>query len=121
MPVINSIVGDAVYYLDPAPANIQRRQEIRAKGVEILNKLHASQEYQRIILVGHSLGSVIGYDMLTYAWPSYASQVDPQKRHPILTSSKSPSPIVHMTCQPTKVNSVNYSRASGKWLSVARD
>jgi len=84
VPMINSIVGDAARYLDPAPSNIQRRQEIRAKAVEILKKLHQSNEYQRIIVVGHSLGSVIGYDMLTYLWPRFGPHLNEEKRHPIL-------------------------------------
>jgi hypothetical protein len=36
----------------------------------VLNTLH-ERGYDRIIVVGHSLGSVIGYDILTYAWPFY--------------------------------------------------
>ena len=68
--VLRSIVGDAARYLDPAPHNVQRRHEIRHAGVELLKTLHA-RGYDRIILVGHSLGSVIGYDILTHAWPLY--------------------------------------------------
>ena len=83
IPFINSIVGDAARYLLPMPANVQRRQEIRAKGVDLLNKLHQT-EYQRIIVVGHSLGSVIGYDILTHAWPAYARQGDTTKPNPAL-------------------------------------
>lgn len=68
--VIRNIVGDAARYLHVAPANVQRRHEIRLAGVELLDELHG-RNYDRIIVVGHSLGSVIGYDMLTHAWPKY--------------------------------------------------
>jgi hypothetical protein len=74
VPVINNFIGDAARYLTPLPVNIQRRQEIRSKGVELLRRLHDSGQYQRIILVGHSLGSVIGYDVLTHAWPAFAAE-----------------------------------------------
>jgi hypothetical protein len=84
IPLVNGFVGDAARYLMPAPPNIQRRQAIRAKGVEVLKKLHESGEYERIIVVGHSLGSVIGYDILTYAWPEYARQADLTKPNPAL-------------------------------------
>jgi hypothetical protein len=84
IPLANSIVGDAARYLMPAPTNIQRRQTIRAKGVELLNKLHEAGEYQRIIVVGHSLGSVIGYDILTHAWPAYVRNTDVTKPNPAL-------------------------------------
>lgn len=67
--ILLNVVGDAARYLHVAPSNIQRRHEIRAAGVAVLKELHnAEREYDRIIIVGHSLGSVIGYDVLTHAW-----------------------------------------------------
>ncbi|MEZ4699085.1 MAG: hypothetical protein R2834_02045 [Rhodothermales bacterium] len=86
VPLINGIVGDAARYLNPEPSNIHRRQEIRSHGVDILNKLHASGQYSRIVVVGHSLGSVIGYDVLSCAWPAYAEQVEKGKNNPVLTA-----------------------------------
>jgi hypothetical protein len=70
--VIANIVGDAARYLNPAPTNVSRREEIRAKGIEVLKQLHNTKHgYDRIIVVGHSLGSVIGYDVLNYAWSEF--------------------------------------------------
>lgn len=67
-----NIVGDAARYLHVAPTNIERRHEIRTAGIALLKALHdPSREYSRIILVGHSLGTVIGYDILTHAWVDY--------------------------------------------------
>ncbi|QJR15906.1 hypothetical protein [Usitatibacter palustris] len=63
------VIGDAARYLHIAPENIQSRHEIRQMGVDLLKELHdPSRRYDRIIVVGHSLGSVIGYDILTHAW-----------------------------------------------------
>jgi len=76
--VMKEIIGDAARYLRPAPQNIQRRHEIRAEGVKLLHTLH-ERGYDRIIVVGHSLGSVIGYDILTYAFPSYNVPVHAEK------------------------------------------
>lgn len=80
--VINAVllrtVGDAARYLTPAAYNITRRQEIRRAGVDILSKLirqtnsDGSQKYDRIIVVGHSLGAVVGYDILTATWPIFS-------------------------------------------------
>lgn len=67
--VLNGVVGDAARYLHVAPANIQRRHEVRQAGVDLLAELH-NRNYDRIIVVGHSLGSVIGYDILYHAWAS---------------------------------------------------
>jgi hypothetical protein len=68
--VIRGVVGDAARYLHVAPTNVQRRHEIRQAGVKLLKALH-KRKYDRIIVVGHSLGSVIGYDILTHAWQDY--------------------------------------------------
>lgn len=66
-----NVAGDAARYLHVAPANIGRRRAIREAGIELLERLHNSTDYDRIILVGHSLGSVVGYDILTHLWPKY--------------------------------------------------
>ncbi|MFO1124058.1 MAG: hypothetical protein U1E25_01405 [Methylocystis sp.] len=62
------VAGDAARYLSPLPDNVAARQRIREAGVDLLRKLHESKKYDRIIVIGHSLGSVIGYDVLNYAW-----------------------------------------------------
>ena len=61
--ILVNIVGDAARYLHAAPTNVQRRHEIRSAGIEVLRSLHdPERHYDRIIVVGHSLGSVIGFD-----------------------------------------------------------
>jgi hypothetical protein len=63
--------GDAARYLSPTPPNVGVRQAIRSAAVDLLEGLHDDptwRRYHRIILVGHSLGSVIGYDALTHFW-----------------------------------------------------
>jgi hypothetical protein len=68
---IISIAGDAARYLHVAPSNIESRRKVRDAGTELLSRLHDSEKYDRIILVGHSLGTVIGYDILTNLWPRF--------------------------------------------------
>jgi hypothetical protein len=80
--VIRGIIGDAARYLHVAPANVQCRHAIRQAGIKVLDTLH-ERGYDRIIIVGHSLGSVIGYDILTHAWPSYHRAVPPSADSPI--------------------------------------
>jgi len=65
---ILNYVGDAARYLNPRPPNIRMRRRIRAEGTELLRHLHACGEYNRVVLVGHSLGSVIAYDILKNFW-----------------------------------------------------
>lgn len=61
-------VGDAARYLRAEPDNIAARQKIRRGGIALLEKLQATGKYDRTIVVGHSLGSVIAYDILNHAW-----------------------------------------------------
>ena len=86
-PIVKSVIGDAARYLNPAPTNVQRRQTIRSHGVKILERLH-EQGYERIIVVGHSLGSVIGYDILTHSWARFGRETkkgeDNNKAHPVM-------------------------------------
>ena len=65
--VVRNIIGDAARYLHVSPQNVQRRHAIRSAGFKVLKSLH-HQGYDRIVVVGHSLGSVIGYDILSHAW-----------------------------------------------------
>jgi len=60
--------GDVARYVRASPANIEIRQNIRQGGIELLERIHKSGEYDRIILVGHSLGSIIAYDILNHLW-----------------------------------------------------
>ncbi len=68
--IFTEIVGDAARYLHVAPPNIQSRHAIRQAGIKVLQALH-DRGYERIVVAGHSLGSVIGYDILTHAWPAF--------------------------------------------------
>jgi hypothetical protein len=63
-----AFAGDAARYLEPKPGNIARRNEIRKAGVDLLEALHDSGRYERIVVYGHSLGSVIAYDILSRTW-----------------------------------------------------
>jgi len=69
--LVLSVIGDAAIYLSPRPRNIEARHAIRSAGVALLERLHETGDYDRIVIVGHSLGSVIAYDILTYAWQRF--------------------------------------------------
>jgi hypothetical protein len=57
-------LGDAARYFRNSPGNVAVRREIRRQAVSTLQTLHLAGEYDRIIVVAHSLGTVIAYDML---------------------------------------------------------
>lgn len=62
------VAGDAARYLSATPDNVAARQVIREAGVELLDRLQTSGRYDRIVILGHSLGSVVAYDVLNCAW-----------------------------------------------------
>ncbi len=62
-------ISDAARYLDANPRNVEARNNVRTLGVNFLDKLHKSERnYDRIVVCGHSLGTVIGYDILQRLW-----------------------------------------------------
>lgn len=69
-----SVAGDAARYFTPKPDNIGERSRIRQQGIAFLKKLHDLKEHEqvdRIIIVAHSLGSVVAYDLIRLLWEDY--------------------------------------------------
>ena len=94
-------VGDAARYLSPFPENVGIRHAIRSAGLDLLRGLHLDplRRYERIVVVGHSLGSVIAYDVLTYLWQEMHSKVErrpdrngPPALHELPHAAESESP-----------------------------
>jgi hypothetical protein len=94
-------VGDAARYLSPTPPNIAARHAIRTAALELLRGLHSNphhptQHYDRIVVVGHSLGSVIAYDALRYLWQevhSYPGAMPPDGTGSWHTGLRSPGAL----------------------------
>lgn len=59
--------GRVVRYTRAHPDNISARKNIRERGLALLDELHKGR-YSRIIVVGHSLGSILAYDLVSYCW-----------------------------------------------------
>ncbi|SLN36384.1 hypothetical protein TRL7639_01762 [Falsiruegeria litorea R37] len=57
--------GDVARYVKALPPNVDRRQEIRHHGVALLQRLIDSGDYDRIVVVAHSLGTIVAYDILS--------------------------------------------------------
>lgn len=66
--LVRDWAGDAARYFSTKPNNITVREEIRRGCVDLLQNLHRTGEYSRIIVVGHSLGSAIAFDALYHYW-----------------------------------------------------
>lgn len=91
-------VGDAARYLSSNPRNIKVRQKIRSEGLDLLRSLHRSGRYSKIIVVGHSLGSVIAYDLISRLWIDYCDKFHFKKYESeleeLLSSNAPPQPVL---------------------------
>jgi hypothetical protein len=102
-------VGDAARYLSNGPDDINERERIRTGLVKVLHRLHERCDpvtglyiYDRVVIVGHSLGSVIAFDAIQAYWmtvsrnislPSDRAQaVDPGQDSPAAPSSQCDDP-----------------------------
>lgn len=65
---LTSVFGDAARYYRNSPANIRARREIRGIGRDMLDALNRDDRYDRVIVIAHSLGSTIAYDVLRAYW-----------------------------------------------------
>jgi hypothetical protein len=66
--VVSPYLGEVARYVRAEPRNIAMRRAIRERGLKLLNDLHASGDYNRIIFVAHSLGTIIAYDLISLFW-----------------------------------------------------
>lgn len=66
--VLLPYLGDVASYARATPETVAQRAAVRERGLELLRNLSNDPEYDRIVLVGHSLGSIIAYDLLQLLW-----------------------------------------------------
>jgi len=87
--------GDVARYVSTSPDAVAARSDIRERGLQLLRDLHGispdrdtraarnydpgdNRDYDRIVLVGHSLGSIVAYDILRLLW----EEVGPSRNSP---------------------------------------
>jgi hypothetical protein len=63
--------GRVVRYTKADPDNIAARQNVRERGLKLLSSIHDSNYYNRIVIVSHSLGTILAYDLLSYFWAQH--------------------------------------------------
>lgn len=72
------VYGDVATYVLTEPGTVGKRADVRARGTILLEKLMEDPAYDRIVVVAHSLGSIIAYDLLQILWAKYG----PSHRNP---------------------------------------
>ncbi|MBO6537941.1 MAG: hypothetical protein JJ969_00970 [Rhizobiaceae bacterium] len=88
------VFGDVARYVRTSPDAVASRARIRERGVELLRALHGPapgdaalrydhgdlSKYDRIAVVGHSLGSIVAYDVLRLFWEERGpTRINPTK------------------------------------------
>jgi len=76
--------GDVARYVQARPENVERRKAVRDRGAVLLRDLHDCGRYNRIIVVAHSLGTIVAYDLLSLLWTEYG----PQKNNPATAEAR---------------------------------
>jgi pimeloyl-ACP methyl ester carboxylesterase len=65
--IVNHL-GDALRYLDSNPNNHEIREALTRSGADLLARIHADGNHDRILIVAHSMGTMVAYDMLLRYW-----------------------------------------------------
>lgn len=60
--------GDVAAYVQATPATVESRAKVRERGLALLRALSDDERYDRIVVVSHSLGTMIAYDLLHILW-----------------------------------------------------
>jgi hypothetical protein len=81
--LLTAYLGDVARYVSSAPRNIKVRQEARQRGLKLLDELAAAGSYERIVVVGHSLGSVLAHDLVMLAWSQAARSIRAHEGSPL--------------------------------------
>lgn len=68
---LKKFLADASRYFEPNPTNIDNRERIRQLGVDLIEKITISDKYERIVILSHSLGSAVGYDIMRLYWAKH--------------------------------------------------
>ena len=65
-----STFGRVVRYTRASPDNIAARAEVRDRGLKLLRAIHDGYgpQYKRVVIVAHSLGTILAHDLLGYFW-----------------------------------------------------
>lgn len=63
------VMADSARMFSPTPDNIPNRDRIRKRGMELLEAIHNSERrYDRVIMLAHSLGTAVAYNVLSQYW-----------------------------------------------------
>lgn len=117
-------LGDAARYLSSHPDNIRERERVRQELITLLDGLERRSDpvtkrpfYDRVILVGHSLGTVIAYDALLSYWQRVSPLIDFPETSPRLEAEVDAAETVNPALDSTELEDAAHAvEAAGPLL-----
>jgi hypothetical protein len=73
--------GDVAAYVRAEAGTVEKRAKVRERGLELLRSLSKDDQVDRIVLVSHSLGSIIAYDLLQILWADLRPRTMEKVKH----------------------------------------
>jgi hypothetical protein len=71
------VMTESARMFTPAPENVGNQERVRTRGVKLLEYLHRTDAgYDRIVVLAHSLGTAVGYNLLAYYWGKVNGSLD---------------------------------------------
>ena len=118
-----STFGRVVRYTQANPDNIAARAAVRDRGLKLLRALHEGPPYKRIIIVAHSLGTMLAHDLLSYFWaerePARTITEGTPEFSALATLEYAAADLMDAPADRTKVN--NYFRAQRQFRRLLGD
>ena len=110
--LISPYLGDVARYVRADPRNIAMRHDIRERGLKLLQDLHDTKSYERIIMVAHSLGSIIAYDLVSLFWATRRDAlVVHEEDDPVFQKLRAVETAAHSLAAATDANRVDLMQA----------
>jgi len=79
--------GDVAAYVRAEPGTVAKRAEVRERGLSLLRTIMSDTSYDRVILVSHSLGSIVAYDLLQLLWAEFGPSHNNPRQEPSVISA----------------------------------
>src|SRR3954471_16109204 len=105
--VISPYIGDVARYVRADPRNIAMRRAIRERGLKLLQNIHDSGDYERVIFVAHSLGTVVAYDIISLFWTTQRAAAKVQENEPAFDRLREVEIAAHELAAATDANRVS--------------
>lgn len=68
---LTPVMADSARMFSNSPVNVPNQNRIRDRGMRLLNALHdqtGERRYDRVVVLAHSLGTVVAYRLLAHYW-----------------------------------------------------